>query len=74
MDYQKYREALYRINGSPDGKLVIDYLEQTYMKSSAFSSDSNYTMYRLGQKELTQVLCEDARNEFINVTEEQVNE
>ena len=73
MNYQKYRESLYRLNGSPDGKLVIEYLEQAFAKPSAFNSDSNYTMYRLGQKELIGSICEDARNKFI-VTEEQVDE
>lgn len=73
MNYQKYRTALYNLNKLPEGKSILEYLEQTYCKSSAFSSDSNYTMYRLGQKELVQVLCEDARNEFI-ITEEQVDE
>jgi hypothetical protein len=63
-DYEKFRKALNEMYNTPQGKFVIDTLERSYVDSNAFNSDTNTTMYRLGQKELIQGLVFEAKNKY----------
>lgn len=69
MEYQEYRDTLNRIYSTVDGKAIIDHLENIYVYQSAFTKDTNTTMYVLGQKELMQDIVVNARTQFI-LTEE----
>lgn len=63
-DYEEFRRALNEVYLTPQGKLVIDTLERSYVESNVFNVDTNTTMYRLGQKELIQALVSDARVKY----------
>jgi len=64
LDYEKFRKSLNEIYLTPQGKLVIDTLEKYYVEPNAFNSDTNITMYKLGQKELIQSLIFEAKNKY----------
>jgi len=63
-DYIEFRRSLNELYLTPQGKLVIDTLEKSYVESNVFNVDTNTTMYRLGQKELIQALVSDARTKY----------
>lgn len=57
---KKFKDALRRIFASPDGELVLEFLEQSYVEGSAVDRSTELTYYRLGQKEFVQALIKDA--------------
>lgn len=68
-DYENFRRALYELYMTPQGKLVIDSLEMSYVDFNVFNVDTNTTMYRLGQKELVQSLVSDAKTKYEHTQE-----
>lgn len=63
-DYEEFRRALNEIYLTPQGKLIIDTLEKSYVDTNVFHVDTNTTMYRLGQKELIQVIVQEAKTKY----------
>jgi hypothetical protein len=57
----KFRNALYRIFSSEEGKTVLDFLEESYVDSPAICDKTEHTFYKLGQKEFVQGLIKDAK-------------
>jgi len=51
-----FRRTAKRLFNTLDGKKVLAYLKDSYIDNTALSSDTNQTMYKLGQKEFVQGL------------------
>lgn len=57
----EFRNALYNLFNSNNGKIVLDFLNEAYVESPALSETQELTYYRLGQKEFVQGLIKDAQ-------------
>ena len=62
--FLKFRTALKEVFSGPNGKLVMDFLEQTYVDTPVINESVQITCYRLGQKELIQGLLKDANTDL----------
>lgn len=59
-ELRRFRNALNKLAGTEEGKIVLDYLQKVYVDSSAMDKEVNLTFYRLGQKEFVQGLIQDS--------------
>ena len=63
-DYLKFRNALKEIFSGANGETVINFLNQSYVETSALGDNDALTNYKLGQKELVQGLIKDATSDI----------
>jgi len=70
-EYISYRNALYKVFKTEEGKVIKDFYIKNYIEASAFSRDSNAeTNYLLGKKEMIQEILKDSEkssNEIIEI-------
>jgi hypothetical protein len=51
-----FKKAAQRLFDSEDGLMVLAYLQDSYVKTTALADSPELTYYKLGQKELIQLL------------------
>lgn len=56
----EFRNALRRFAKSTDGELVLKVLKEEYVEVTALAKTPEHTHYKLGQKELIQLLLKEA--------------
>jgi hypothetical protein len=61
---KKYRNALQEIYKTESGKIIFDFLSESYVDGSAIDKESTVTYYKLGQKEFVQGLINDAKSKI----------
>ena len=61
----KFRKSLKEIFKTEPGEFVLEFLEQSYVESSALDiSSTEITYYKLGQKEFVQGLVKDVSSDI----------
>jgi hypothetical protein len=65
---EKYLLALKELGKTPNGQLVLEFLEELYVKPAAFTADPYITAYQLGQKELIQGIILNSNQETTNAS------
>lgn len=59
-----FRKALFELFRTPNGEIVLDFLQQSYVDNTCLGQTTEQTFYNLGQKELVQGLIRDAKTDI----------
>jgi hypothetical protein len=64
----KFRKALKEVFKDENGKLVLEFLKETYVEVPAIDKSTEVTFYKLGQKEFVQGLIKDVESDLPEVS------